>query len=608
MATTKNKNLFYQLYSHPNDVVNSGYICQNAVDENDTSFDISGSDAQITDSNGDVLASVPLSSIHAAGITQYNVETKILQPKSAYLLQGNEYGETFKSQFFKIYKRISDISGYENYCNLQFDILYKQNNKICNIHVNTKKIRLTPGSFINLVQTQLNKLKVPVSISIKTFDDPESSSSTIDYINFQSTQQGYDFIVRNVIITPIMRSDDNAEGTIAQFIDSPFGDPEITADMILELIDKYKPEVIGQDTNYDDYQYKICCAVYKSFLKLANNIGEDLNNFYYELDILYKYFLPCFDLNGNIINEDKLNQLKEEYIEIYNKYFDGLLAGYNIYDIFKILQEMKNYILYIISINGPSYCFEDFNKRIWNFKYPNGAMRGVVIIPDWPNDSDYDYSVLWVNHIADQVEICVPVNIQLLQKYYGGNILRNKNAVLYEKALATVKINALIPEEKQQYIEDYDNLPLNDITSNDGFTNSFDKLQVAGFDTNDFVDNDFHRVPLSLNSSEPNDISYHNDDIFVSETNDDKNIWETNPNKGLPKFVDSHKALSDKVIGLYKYMEYLSTNDLWLRVGDGYMLIGKDDDLQTNTKNLLQSVLIYNPNEVPIRVKYIVFS
>lgn len=608
MATTKNKNLFYQLYSHPNDVVNSGYICQNAVDENDTSFDISGSEAQITDSNGDVLASVPLSSIHAAGITQYNVETKILQPKSAYLLQGNEYGETFKSQFFKIYKRISDISGYENYCNLQFDILYKQNNKICNIHVNTKNIRLTPGSFINLVQIQLNKLKVPVSISIKTFDDPESSSSTIDYINFQSTQQGYDFIVRNVIITPIMRSDDNAEGTIAQFIDSPFGDPEITADMILELIDKYKPEVIGQDTNYDDYQYKICCAVYKSFLKLANNIGEDLNNFYYELDILYKYFLPCFDLNGNIINEDKLNQLKEEYIEIYNKYFDGLLAGYNIYDIFKILQEMKNYILYIISINGPSYCFEDFNKRIWNFKYPNGAMRGVVIIPDWPNDSDYDYSVLWVNHIADQVEICVPVNIQLLQKYYGGNILRNKNAVLYEKALATVKINALIPEEKQQYIEDYDNLPLNDITSNDGFTNSFDKLQVAGFDTNDFVDNDFHRVPLSLNSSEPNDISYHNDDIFVSETNDDKNIWETNPNKGLPKFVDSHKALSDKVIGLYKYMEYLSTNDLWLRVGDGYMLIGKDDDLQTNTKNLLQSVLIYNPNEVPIRVKYIVFS
>ena len=608
MATTKNKNLFYQLYSHPNDVANSGYVCQAAVDENDTSFDIIGSEGQITDSNGDVLASIDMSSIHAAGLTEYNVETKLLQPKSAYLLQGNEYGETYKSQFFVIYKKISNVIGYENYCNLQFDILYKQKNKICNIHVNTKKVRLNPGSFVNIVQAQLNKLKVPITITIRTLDDPDSSESTIDYINFQSTQQGYDFIVRNVIITPIMSDEANCNGDISIFIDSPFFSTDITADMILELIEKYKPQIIGEHTSYDDYQYKICCGVYKAFLKLANNIGEDLNTFFYELDILYKYFLPCFNIDGIIINQEKLDMLIQQYNEIYIKYFDGLLAGYNIYDIFKILQEIKNYVLQVININGPSYCFEDFNKRILNVKYPNGAMRGIVIIPDWPNDTDYDYSVLWVNHIADQVEICVPVNIQSLQKYYGGDILRNKNAILYEKALATVKINALIPEEREQYIEDYDNLPLNDISSNDGFTTSFDKLQVAGFDTNDFVDNDFHRVPLSLNSSNPNDISYHQEDIFITDQKNNDNIWETNPNKGLPKFVDTHKALSNKVIGLYKYMEYLSTNDLWLKIGDGYMLIGKDDNLQSNTKNLLQSVLIYNPNDVPIRIKYMILS
>ena len=79
MATTKNKNLFYQLYSKDNSIANSGYVCQSALNENDTSFDISGSEAQITDSNGDILASVDLSEIHAAGITQSNVETKILQ-------------------------------------------------------------------------------------------------------------------------------------------------------------------------------------------------------------------------------------------------------------------------------------------------------------------------------------------------------------------------------------------------------------------------------------------------------------------------------------------------------------------------------------------------
>jgi len=69
MATTKNKNLFYQLYSHSNDVVNSGYVCSSAVDEADTSFDISNSTAEITDSNGDTLASVDLSAIHADNLT-----------------------------------------------------------------------------------------------------------------------------------------------------------------------------------------------------------------------------------------------------------------------------------------------------------------------------------------------------------------------------------------------------------------------------------------------------------------------------------------------------------------------------------------------------------
>ena len=601
--STKNKNLFYKLYSTSNDVTDSGYKCTSTVDEKDTSFDISNSEAQITDSNGDTLASVDLSSIHADTLTQYNTETKILQPKSAYLLQGNEYGETYKSQFFRIHPYISHITLYENYCNLQFDLLYKQNNKICNVHVNTKKVRLTPGSFVNIVQNQLNKLKVPISISIKTYDDTESSSDKIDYINFQSTQEGYDFIVRNVIITPIMATDANANGEVAEFSESPFLNTDITADMVLDLIEKYKPRLVNDDTDYTDQNYIICCGVYRAFIKLGTEIGEDLNTFYYELNILTIGFLPCFDEYGNLINEDKFNLLRQKYPEVYEKYFSGLLKGYNINDIIEILKEIKRYILYVLSINGPSYCFEDFNKRILNVKYPNGAMRGIVLIPDWPEDAET--SVLLLNHIADQVEICVPVDVKSLQKYYGGNILSTKHAKLYEKAIATVKVNALIPEEKEEYYIE-NNLPLNDISSNDGFTTSFDHLQVPGVNTDDYIDNDFHRIPLTQESSD--DFGYHSDDIFVNNTVDDTNIWETNPNKGLTKFVDTHKALTDKVIGLYKYMEYLSNNDLWTRVGEGYMLVGKPDDFQTQSKNLLQSVLIYNPNDIPIRIKYMIFS
>ncbi|MBO6271219.1 hypothetical protein J6O48_00405 [bacterium] len=55
-------------------------------------------------------------------------------------------------------------------------------------------------------------------------------------------------------------------------------------------------------------------------------------------------------------------------------------------------------------------------------------------------------------------------------------------------------------------------------------------------------------------------------------------------------------------------MEYLNNNDLWLRVGDCYMICGIDDDMQTNNKNLLTSLLIYNPNDIPVRIKYMIFS
>ena len=611
MATTKNKNLFYQLYSKDNSIANSGYVCQSALNENDTSFDISGSEAQITDSNGDILASVDLSEIHAAGIKQYNVETKILQPHSAYLLQGQEFGETYKSQFFLVHKIMCNIENYQDYCNLQFDILYKQKGKKCNVHVNTRNIRETYGSFTILVQNQLNKLHVPVSISVKIFDDENSSESQLEYINFQSTEEGYDFIVRNVILTPITKNDVNNEGEIGEFIDSPFTGPDITNSLILDILDEIQPSLINQDPNKKYMQaYKIGCDIYRALMKLSLFILDDFNTFCYELDILKKHFIPCFDKDGELIFTKKFNDVViQKYPQIYIRYFNLGLEKYNINDIVKILDKLQEHIFTMKNTMGPSYCYEDINRRVDYVKYPNGACRGIILIPNWPTDEEYESSVLWVNHVADKVEICVPVDIETLNKYYEGHIVSRKKARLFEKAIASVKINALIPSEKQQYIEDYDNLPLNDISSNDGFTNSFDNLQVAGYDTQDFIYNDFHRLPVDqdkYNWEEP--IKYHDPEMFIESTHDNDDIWENNPNKTNVRFVDTHENLSEKIIGLYKYMEYLSNNDIWIRCGKAYMVIGKDDNFQLKTKNLLQSLLVYNPNDVPIKIKYIVFS
>ena len=239
-------------------------------------------------------------------------------------------------------------------------------------------------------------------------------------------------------------------------------------------------------------------------------------------------------------------------------------------------------------------------------------MKGCIVIPEWPNTDEVENMVLLMHHVSDKVEISVPVKVEDLNKYFKGNVVSKYTTRLYEKAVAHVQINALIPDEKVLYIEDDTNLPLNDITSNDGFSTSFDEFQLPGYDTNQFIMNDFHRIPLAQNKSQwqdGNDIDFHNPDLYIDKQNiDDPDIWENNPNKVNVNYIDSHESLSVKYIGLYKYMEYLSKNDLWLRVGDAYMITGKNDDPDSNVKNLLSSLIIYNPNPYPIKVKYMIFS
>ena len=613
MATTKNKNLFYQLYSTKNDIAESGYKCNSAIDDTQTSFDISGSEAQVTDSNGEVLSSLSLGNIHVDELTQYNIETKIIQPHSTYLLQGNEYGEAHMSFYFRIPSNLTDIIGYENYCNIGFDIAYKQKGKPYNIHILSKSIRETYGSFIKLIQFQLNKLKLPISISIKQFEDPDSSDKLIDYIEFMTTEEGYEYMVRNVILYPILSGDELDDGIIGEFYNSPFYPAELTSDIILNIIEKVKPRKAGDDTDKKYIKdYTVSCPLYKTLLQFGEIITDDFNTFCYELDIIKKYFLSCYDEFGNLLFPKQLEILQEKYPEITQKFYDDVLTEYNIYDLIEIYNEFKKYIFNAKASTGPNNCFEDLNKRVNNIKYHNGAMKGCVILPEWPDNSDYEYNVLLVHHVSDQIEISVPVEIEQLNKYLNGNLVSKHNTRLYEKAIAYVQINALIPDEKSLYIQDDTNLPLNDITSNDGFTNSFDELQIPGYDTHDFILNDFHRVPLPQTKHQWNDdnaIEYYNPEMYIDNSDmDDSDIWEINPNKNDINAVDTHQAFTIKYIGLYRYMEYLSKNDLWLRVGDSYIITGKKDNPDSPEKNLLSSAIIYNPNDIPIRVKCMIFS
>lgn len=72
--------------------------------------------------------------------------------------------------------------------------------------------------------------------------------------------------------------------------------------------------------------------------------------------------------------------------------------------------------------------------------------------------------------------------------------------------------------------------------------------------------------------------------------------------------VDPKTVLFPSNVGFYGYLKYVCDNNLWQNIGAGYIIIGNKDDLQSHIENLERSVIIYNPNNVPIRVKYMVFT
>jgi len=93
-----------------------------------------------------------------------------------------------------------------------------------------------------------------------------------------------------------------------------------------------------------------------------------------------------------------------------------------------------------------------------------------------------------------------------------------------------------------------------------------DPFYESAFNTQDFVDNDFHRNP-------------YDDFDGAYSRQDDSDIWENGLNhRPNIHFFDTYDMLSHKTVGLYKYMEYLTKNDIWLRVGDAYMIFGRPDN------------------------------
>lgn len=622
-STNKNSNLFYQLYSTPNDLVQSGFVCNSAIDESDTSFDISKDQGEITDSNGNTLTSIDLSGIHSDEITEYYTETKILQPFSAYLLQGNVTGETYAAQYFPIIDIIQNQEEYDSYINVKFDIHYTDCGEMKAINIDTYKLRTEPGAVCDIIQAHLDELNIPVSVTIRNLSycdctHPGCSSDKGDFLVFQSTSEGYSFFVHSVIVTAINNDYENYNGDWVDYSETPFIGGDIDFDYLIDLIREMKPKKKGS-SDIPDYS-EIPCDLYKFLVNIAPLSINDKEAFAKNIKYL-KEFESCFDALGEIIDDQIQNfsYLSSIHNDIYAYYWGNdnysILNNYNIHDIISMLVDISNYILNS-NVHGPYVLEEDYDRRLYNQKYQNGAFRGMLLVPDW-NSATTDQSVLKLAHVSDYINI--DEKIEVPEKYRVEGFWCNNCVNLYRKVKANVKIDTLLQSEYEIYKACDCDTPVRKITSNDSLATCIDnvwtydkhsQLSTEDIWTNNPSYSDGDDIWSDTETEKTHDQHHRENHILNSDFIDEFNSEKYDFMKFVPCHDPHHNDIMNKenYIGLYRYMQYLNENDLWSRVGQFYAIIGAKDDYQSKVRNLQNSVLIYNPNNVPIRIRFMVFS
>ena len=624
MANSKNTNLFMKLYSTPSGYANVPFTCGNALDLSDTSADISNSELQITDSNGDIITSLDMSGIHAAGLTEYYTETKIIGPQSAYLLQGNVIGETYAAQFFAITPEIQHYENYEPFINLKFCINYVQCSTLCQQLIDTYKLRTQPQDVCEIIQAKFDSLGIPVAVSIRSLapcncEDMNcgKKDNPIDYLVFQSTQEGYQFFVYDVFVSAIDYSYENFNREWADYTESPFVGAVINFDTIIDLIRSSAPRLVGNATrpNYD----RVPCDIYKYFVSIVPLAVDQADAFAHNYNAL-KEFAKCFNELGELIDSkyQMFVTLGHMYPDIYAYYFgmkDALLYKYNIHDIIAMLGQVSAYI-HESNVVGPYKLVEDFEKRLYPQKYPNGAFRGIAIVPDYPDATEAGvekFAALRLAHVSDS--IIVEEKIELPEDMHIEGYICNGCKDVYIKHRAEVKVNTLLQEELEVYRKCDCALPIRKVVSNDGLNKAYeDDVWTSALhkkvDNSDLWTNSTHKTNDSIWSDYQEEDTQKPAENWDDEYVDDYRV----PSKydvlarvpgRYPKAVDDPKQT---IVGLYGYMAYLCMNDMWTKCGSAYMCIGLEDDYQSKIKNLQNSVLIYNPNPVPIKISFIVFS
>lgn len=605
-------NLFQSLYnSGSKNYVNSGYVCDGDLSNNsdmtaEYAVDENGDPVLvINDANGNSVATQPLGNITVEPVFEYESKVKVLQPNSCYYIQGPEFGQSYTTEYFKICKELVEVQGWENYVNVEFDITYS--NEFQNVTKHFKSQR-QPGdteSILTFIQNWFDCMNIPVNIDEEDKEDPKNISGISEkykncdncmcntgdlniskvysYIRFMATSLGYNFTVRNFRVYPIFASED--------FPESPFSPEQITVQDVIQAIKNVKPYRIDAKEKMDPYL--IDCSLY---LYVLTNLDEGLkyvDDFEFKTPDEYAYSVYAgYGQNNPWWNIDTDNTLDELYYAYDNDTEDvNGIVHRGVWPIFKEIYNLTG-----LRTSNPDETevvhklFENLDLRVDSLKYPNGAFRGISIIPQYPSGIDSNLVSLKLNIIKDKMSIYTPVLVtQAHHINEMGDLYDDPNTDMDDWTEINVESERIYWKREDVIVLAGSNI------SNEKLKGDMQGCQCSTIDIdyNTSANDDWNPA---VNPAK----DYA---VFNEGLNDD---WAAVQD---PHWRDNRlTASSGKVIGMYKYLTEVSKNNDWINFGQVFTLITNADSDTDNTRNLCNSIFLYNPNPFPVKTNILIFD
>ena len=269
-------------------------------------------------------------------------------------------------------------------------------------------------------------------------------------------------------------------------------------------------------------------------------------------------------------------------------------------------------------------------KKNWRYdvdplKYPNGAFKGIVLKPEYPmynNKIEEVNKTVWFAHIQNNIRIFNKINndITLIDNNEEKiKIKIDSNDRLYTDSIVDVDAYG----RGSQYWDDSYYKPITKDWGEELVKYILDDVSdqkakgEADIDIEKLIYNIVNNESERLNILEENQLKIANYSQHVYKQlsmNDDVEIDPYEPeNPEEPEEeikdykIDNILETEHGMISLSDYLIYLEDNNLWSVIGDLYIQLGREDTDNILCKNMINSLVLYNPHDYPIKITYLTF-